>query len=809
MRSRPDFAAESPLTATPDSNGQPSSKRWRRIDVLAAAGFVAYALVFVWPVLLGRVPVASDTLYLWAPLSQVPHAPVHTAELADSGLLFLPWTVFARDAVASGEWPLWDPYSFSGFPFAANSQSQIYYPLTWLLWLLPLSGHIQVLSIFNIWLAGMGTYAFARRLDVGPLPAFVAGAAFAGSGIMQLTVELWGVSSVYGWLPWILYAADRALEERHPGWSATAGGAVALQCVAGHIQYVAYTLFVLAVWVVWRMATRARSGGLRLVTEYAIRAIAIVAAGVGVAAVHLAPLFELSALSNRAGVRTSSNSPPLYSLLRSLMPEYFGARGVGAPLVFNDLWYAGVSVLLLAALALLLRPRSSVWLWLGLALVAIAVAYGIGPFLYVRWLPGLSGMLPIRIGYVFVFALAMMSALGLEGWIRRGRSRPGRAALLLLAPAAIAGGCLLGAQSLRTTTADLALRALQGEQILRAAGLIAILLLLLWIGSTVRSPSWTTGAVVAGVLVLDLATAVPGYNSFVLPGEVIPSSPALRWLQDHSANGRVLGRGVDNEQPVLVPNMQSLYGIQSVAGYDSLHTRDYEDFWAAFDASVNRGGSSTPYSNVFVRPQSYTSTAASLLGVRYIASSVPLTATGGLALAYDGEIRIYEQSPMLPRAFFIARAEVLDSEALLGRMSSVDFDPRTTVLLNSAETPEVVDSSANAGIVPASITGVRRNSLEVAVQAPAEGWLILGDANYPGWTATVNGAQSRVYSAYLALRAVRVPAGKSNVKFTFAPSSIAWSWSVTAISLLTLAAGTAMSMRTRVRLHQPSGKSAN
>jgi hypothetical protein len=186
-----------------------------------------------------------------------------------------------------------------------------------------------------------------------------------------------------------------------------------------------------------------------------------------------------------------------------------------------------------------------------------------------------------------------------------------------------------------------------------------------------------------------------------------------------------------------------------------------------------------------------------------------LTETGGLALAYDGEIRIYEQSPRLPRAFFIARAEVLDRDTIIARMCSADFDPRASVLLNSAETPEDADSSADAGIVPASITSARRNSVEVAVQAPAEGWLILGDAYYPGWTATVNGVQSRVYSAYLALRAVPVPAGKSSVQFTFAPSSFAWSWPVTAISLLTLAAGTAMSMRTHVRLHQPSGKSAN
>src|SRR5207237_5800545 len=100
------------------------------------------------------VPVASDTLALWPPWSQLPHEPIANSAIADSALLYLPWNVFERDAIRDGEWPLWDPFTFSGAPFAANSQSQLYYPLTWLLWLLPLSGAIQLLTLFNVWFAG-------------------------------------------------------------------------------------------------------------------------------------------------------------------------------------------------------------------------------------------------------------------------------------------------------------------------------------------------------------------------------------------------------------------------------------------------------------------------------------------------------------------------------------------------------------------------------------------------------------------------------------------------------------------------------
>ncbi|MEO6458488.1 MAG: hypothetical protein ABIO92_09510, partial [Chloroflexia bacterium] len=106
--------------------------------------------------------------------------------MADATLLYLPSMVFARDAVFDGEWPMWDPNSFGGFPYAANSQSQLYYPLTWLLWLLPLSGAIQFLTLFNVLLAGVGMYLFARYQEVSPVGALIAGLAFAGSGMLQL-----------------------------------------------------------------------------------------------------------------------------------------------------------------------------------------------------------------------------------------------------------------------------------------------------------------------------------------------------------------------------------------------------------------------------------------------------------------------------------------------------------------------------------------------------------------------------------------------------------------------------------------------
>jgi hypothetical protein len=56
---------------------------------------------------------------------------------------------------------------------------------------------------------------------------------------------------------------------------------------------------------------------------------------------------------------------------------------------------------------------------------------------------------------------------------------------------------------------------------------------------------------------------------------------------------------------------------------------------------------------------------------------------------------------------------------------------------------------------------------EVDVDAPGGAWLVYHDAFHAGWRASVNGADTPVDIANLAWKAVRVPPGKSRVRFWF------------------------------------------
>lgn len=89
---------------------------------------------------------------------------------------------YLADRFGQGSFPLWDPYTFCGFPFYANLQAQAYYPPTVIAaivgqWVAP----ERLLHVFawqlvlHIFLGGSLAYLLFRRTGLGE-PAALAGA---------------------------------------------------------------------------------------------------------------------------------------------------------------------------------------------------------------------------------------------------------------------------------------------------------------------------------------------------------------------------------------------------------------------------------------------------------------------------------------------------------------------------------------------------------------------------------------------------------------------------------------------------------
>lgn len=91
------------------------------------------------------------------------------------------------------------------------------------------------------------------------------------------------------------------------------------------------------------------------------------------------------------------------------------------------------------------------------------------------------------------------------------------------------------------------------------------------------------------------------------------------------------------------------------------------------------------------------------------------------------------------------------------------------VILTTDESVSNVAGEVNA-VVRVSRTAADRLDVNVHVPGNLPAWLVYADSWDANWSATVNGKAQKVVPAYAAFKAVRVPAGRSRVRFAYLPS---------------------------------------
>jgi len=166
--------------------------------------------------------------------------------------------------------------------------------------------------------------------------------------------------------------------------------------------------------------------------------------------------------------------------------------------------------------------------------------------------------------------------------------------------------------------------------------------------------------------------------------------------------------------------------------------------------------------------------------------SLVLSDQGRFRLAHSGDVKIYENLDVLGRAFLVHSAvAATGDEDALALMRDSAFDPATTVILSRGDPLRSPDNPTRPSI--ARITHYAPERVEIELDASAPGYLVLTDAWYPGWQATVDGEPAPIYRADLLFRAVAVEAGQHRVIFTFRPASLWIGMSVSLTGLVGLA----------------------
>jgi hypothetical protein len=125
------------------------------------------------------------------------------------------------------------------------------------------------------------------------------------------------------------------------------------------------------------------------------------------------------------------------------------------------------------------------------------------------------------------------------------------------------------------------------------------------------------------------------------------------------------------------------------------------------------------------------------------------------------------------RVRFVRGARHLADPEAAQRLLDPAFDPNREVLL--ADAPDAAEPTVGNVIEPPSgapaprTAIIRETQTEIVVEAAAsvDGFLLLADTFFPGWTAEMDGKPVTLYRANLSVRAIQLPKGRHEVRFRY------------------------------------------
>ncbi len=726
------------------------------------------------------------------------------AQVADNVAAYIdePQAVLARRQLDAGHWPWWNPHNALGVPLFGNWQSSLLSPLRWLVLLRPQSTwSFDLTYILRLLVGGLGACLLARRLGVADAGAATAGIAFALTGYFLRYLPMHHLNAEV-WLPWLWLTADTLARQRRTrdllGFTFVV---FAIVC-GGNPQPALLAALSAVAFVGWRWRVFGTKG-------------VVVVALASVPAVLLASSYWLAGFEY---VRESLHAHDAtfggdgFTAAGAL--GFFLSQPYGNPgPVHLTAPHFGLLAAVLAALGAGIGLGRSVFLWVVLALTAgkLANLPGTG---WLGHLPGLELTKLFKYGFPLpALVLALLAGNGAAAAARvwTWRALLGRVALplLLLAYLLWAGGRAAASFELLRFDA-------WGGVAWRLALVAALVAALRWLPAPRR-------VLAAGaVLALELVVAYPGAWSPRL--EPFAKPEYVRAIHDRPGTFRTFGAG-----GMLIPNQNAALGVDDVRLHDGIFPRRYGKLVRAFlNPNVRRWpwftgedlGEMDP--KVFelgyqlqrlLLPQQIAEGLApsvvvditqptparyfDLVNVEYFvlpALTKPWVETWPKAdyeVVHDGrDALVVKRKTVLPRAFFPARVEqVADEDAALARMAEDAFAPREVAFLEGDL------GGVSAG--PARGAGIARmrerdapGELVFDVQVASEAWLVVSVAPYPGMHALVDGKPAELLPADVSLSAVRVPAGRREVRIAYEPltaTRAAWLTALGALGLLALA----------------------
>ncbi len=735
-------------------------------------------LIFFWKTILqGLLPIPSDTIIgLYHPFRDLyaknyPNGiPFKNFLITDPVRQLYPWKNLVISAEKNFQLPLWNPYSFAGYPLLANFQSGAFYPLNILFLFLPFSTSWSVLIILQPLLGGLFLYFYLKNLKVHPFASLIAAISFAFCGFSIAWLEWGNVLQTIIWVPLVLLAKDKLLEKWSWKWTFIFFFSETSAFFAGHLQILFYALIITNIYLFLRVFQKAQKIEGNIFTNYNRIYFPFLLVGLvmyAATAFQWIPTLKFILLSARSVDQNYLNTQgwfiPWQNLIQFIIPDFFGNPST---LNYFGVWnygefvgYIGIIPLIFSLFAIFFRRDKKTLFFYMLLLIALifALPTPIAKIPFILNIPFISTAQPTRLMAIIDFCLIILSGLGIDYFLKKENKK-------IFGILALISVTFLGIwfYVLRFHAGISFENSLVSRQNLYLPTAIFIVAVILISGLVLFGKNKTLKALILSlffcITVFDLFRFGWKFTPFTKNDYLFPQTKTISFLQKNIGNYRYM----TTDSRIMAPNFSNEYKLQSVDGYDPLFLKNYAQLISASER--NKPDISEPFGfNRIVTPHNYGSKLVDLLGVKYVLSLTDISDKKLKKVFQEGETRVYENSDVIKRAFFVSNVQyVANQQEVVNLMFDKAFNPEKTALITNPINSKLSESSSGS----AQIVNYQDNKITISTQNNSNGFMVLTDIYYPTWTATVDGKQTQIFETDFALRGIVVPKGSHTIEFS-------------------------------------------
>lgn len=709
----------------------------------------------------------------------IPHKPIAD----DVFRQILPFKLLTANIFKEFQFPLWNPYNGAGMPLMATMHIGFLTPFNLLFILLspPLAWSLYI--IIQVFFLSLFTYLYCQKIFKTIKASLFSSIIFSFSGFIIIRLIFGEYVYAISSLPLILYIEECFLDKRSK-IILFLPLVISFLFVSGQPQIIFYIFTFCLIYFFYRFFLKYKNG---LNYKELGLFLALIAVGIGLAAVQLFPTFELF---ENASISTSTSKfifekfliPPQH-LISILIPNYFGNQATynywGAGDFIETISAIGIIPSFFAFIAIILKNTRKdlkiFYLFFTIISILLAVNSPLTRTLFSIPIPIISTGAPSRIFLITTFCLSIMAGIGMDNLslIKKNERKTLIFSLIFTMSILTISFTTFYLYKINfpcnnkfiTDCRIISLR----NTILELIPFLSFYFIFLF-ANIIKTRINKVYFFIPIVFVLILG--IYNSNKFLpFSKQFIPKNELIKQLQKLTKDSsRVFGFGEAN----IKTDFATLYNFYDPNFYDPLYIRRYGELINFANTGSLSGKllrSDVEISkDINIKPDNKRRDRLfNLLSVKYFVYKKSEINNIPKNLVWENKEWIITKNPFaLPKAYIVSNYTIIENNDILTKLFNPAFNINKSVIME--ENPNINKSSnINYSI---SVKKYKENEIILKTISSGKGILILTDNYYPGWKAFVDDVETKILRANYSFRSIIIPGGEHLIKLNYFPSSL-------------------------------------